>query len=338
MTKFILSYKSIITLLTPLIVLHYFSSHFYHISLWDVIRWWITNITIINNAFPILLGLFFTLLVYFLSISGLVNILFLSVSGKKQELVYLGHISEDKAAYYNIDDSSQKFITGHDVEKKYNFSFNNLYRSQMFLIDKNSKGIGTKANRLHVFSFLSSVVGFIAFTLTTLIIFNILIHATYASNPVGVNLPTESALMAFDTIINKFGFSREGYFILMAGLMLLWLGLNIATPKNKISAQIEVLPPHIMDGKTIQGIPNDIAARYVKQRRSTDSSSYDYVDSGERYINYAFKNGFKHTVYVSTLIDLKNNAEIIKDIENNISNKKPMDLILDKDFNIQVVA
>jgi len=336
LTKFTPSSNTIIALILLLIVLHSFSSHFYHIPLWDVIIWCLSNLASINNAFPVFLGLLFSLLAYFLSISGLINLLFLSLSGKKQELVYLGHIEEDKAVYYNIDDPSENILTGYDAEKKFNFSFNNLYRSQLFLIDSSSKGIGTKANRLHVFSFLSSIAGFFAFTLVTLSVFNILVHAAYVSESTNVILPTKSALAALDVIINEFGFSRKEYFTLISGLIFIWIGFNIATPKNKTSNKLEDTPPYIADGKVIKGVPNEISVRYVKQRRTTDSNNYDYVDSGERYINYGFKNIFKHTVYVATTVDIETNSEIINDIEHCISSNKSMDLILDEDLNIKI--
>ena len=68
------------------------------------------------------------------------------------------------------------------------------------------------------------------------------------------------------------------------------------------------MPSYIYEGETIQGIPNEINIRYVKQRRSTDSNSYDTVDSGERYVNFEFTKNFKNTVYVTTLINLDSYA------------------------------
>jgi len=324
----------ILSIIIPIVILHYFSMQFYNLSLWHVIKWWVSNISNINNAFPTLLGLFFTLFVYFLSISGLVNILFLSVAGEKQELVYLGNISGDKSIYYDVKDASKTPIVGYDMERKYNFSFNNLYRSELFLKDKYSNSIGTRANRLHVLSFLASSIAFIAFTFTTVIIFNILIHAAYVANPTDIKLPTDGALLAFDSIANKFGFSRKEYFILTGGLIIVWLGLNIATPKNKVSEPLQVLPSYIKNNKTILGIPNEITIRYVKQRRSADSNSNNYVDSGERYINFSFTKGFEHTVYVATLID--NDSDIIKKIEQSITDQKAINLTLDNDLNIKL--
>jgi len=222
------------------------------------------------------------------------------------------------------------------MERKYNFSFKNLYQSELFLKDKNTNGIGTRANRLHVLSFLASIIAFIAFTLTTVMIFNILIHAAYVANPTDIKVPTDGALLALDSIANKFGFSRKVYFILIGGLIIFWLGLNIATPKNKVSEPLQVLPAYIKNNKTISGIPNEIAIRYVKQRRSTDSNSYDYVDSGERYINFSFTKGFEHTVYVAALIDIENNVDVFKKIEKSITNQKPVNLTLDNDLNIRL--
>ncbi|RDH83850.1 MAG: hypothetical protein DIZ80_06865 [endosymbiont of Galathealinum brachiosum] len=328
--------RSIIILLFPFVVLHYYSAHYYHLPLWSVVKWWGLNITKVNNAFPLFLGLFFTLLVNYLSVSGLVNILSLSISSEQQDLVYLGHMNENKAAYYDNDDLSKQVITGYDTEKVYNFSFNDLYRSQTFLKDEGSEGVGTKANRLHILSFVSSIIGVIAFTLTTIIIFNVFIHTAYTANPTDVILPTKDALSSFDTIALNFNFTRGGYFLLMGGLILTWLGFSMATPKNNISEPLFNLPAYITTNKTITGIPNEIHIRYVKERRTTDSNSYDTVDSGERYVNFEFTKGFNHTVYVTTLIDLDTHANQLEEINRNISSNNAMTLSLDKDLHISI--
>lgn len=334
MSEIVTYSKMILTLLLPFVVLHFYSMHYYHLPLWDVVKWWALNITKVDNALPLFLGLFFSLLVYYLSVSGLVNILVLSVSGEKQNLVYLGHANENKAVYYDKDDLSKKIITGYDVEKTYNFSFNNLYTTQTFLKDKGSDGVGTKENRLHLLSFASSIIGFIAFTLTTIIIFNIFIHTAYVANPTDVILPVKDALSAFDTIALNFQLTRSGYFLLMGGLILLWLGFSIATPKNKVSKPLYSLPTDITSKSSIMGVPVEISTRYVKERRTTDSNSYDNVDSGERFVNFKFTKAFQDTVYVTTLIDLDTHANQIDEIYLNIKEKRSMELNLNEDYTI----
>ncbi|MFK5949308.1 MAG: hypothetical protein QM500_11135 [Methylococcales bacterium] len=129
--------------------------------------------------------------------------------GEKQELVYNSQCNESTAVYYGFYDINKQPFSGYDIEKSYNFSFDNLYRSQIFRKDPGSTdNIGTKANRFHIFSYLSVTIGLLVFCMAGSAIYNTFIYPVYISAPTDVNLSFDCAQNAFDQIISGFQLSR----------------------------------------------------------------------------------------------------------------------------------
>jgi len=331
MQNLILTIRHFISLAFPFVFLHFYASYFYHLSLWDITKWWVLNFSKVDHVGVYILGLFFIVLVLSLSFSGFMNVLFLGLVGDKQELVYLGHKSESTGVYYEINDIDKKVISGYDVDKMYNTTFNNIYRSQVFKKDPVSKNnIGTKANRFHIYSVFSVTVGLLVFSLAGAVILNACVYPVYISNPTDTVLPLTGAQDAFDVIINKYDLSKGWFYGFMLILLFVWLGLIILIPKNNNSDLLMPLPTYIKDKAIIEGIPNELQIRYIERLRNNSLNEYETVDSGERFVNFEFTKGFSHTVYVVTIIDMATHADLVGVIEQNIMYKKPMLLTVDE--------
>ena len=354
MNSSLLYLRLFIMVAIPYAIVDYYSITFYHLSLWSVIEWWATHLGDIKDVWAYFLGLFFVLLVYFLSVSGLFNLILLSLIGEKQELVYLGNKGENKAVYYKRDDMQRQAFNAYEIDNRYNYSFGGLYRSQTFIKDPGEirKGTlsaaGTKNNRFHPYSWIAQIIGFIAFSMITIITLNAFIHKTYVANlsppdemtvfEKEIDLPREDPLLAFDAITARLSLTRGYYFSLMIALVFIWLGFNIATPANKLSEPLYNLPSYIVPGESISGIPVEIAIRYTKVKTSSNPDRYDTVDSGQRYITFTFSRGFDHDVYVTTLISINSHSKQIDEIKKAIENRTAMDITVGDDLSISITA
>lgn len=325
------------SLVSPFLLLHFLSQYYYNLSLWDIVRWWSGNYSNVNDAGFYFIGLFFIYILIFLTFSAFINILYLGLFGEKQDLVYLGHSKQSTAVYYNINDVEKKLITAHDSIIKYNYSFDDLYRAQTFIKDPGlENSAGTKSNNFHILGLLAVCVGVIVFTLAGAAFFNVFVYPVYHANPTDVNLPTEGAEIAFDSILARYNLTQEWYYGSVFVLLFVWVGFMLATPKNKLSAPVIPLPTYIRSVEIIEGIPNEIKIHYIKVPRSGDSDSYDKVDSGKRYITFEFIKGFTHVVYVTTLIDKNKQPELVEKIEHKINHKLPMTVIINDDLSIKI--
>ena len=265
------------------------------------------------------------------------NVFFLGLVGEKQEMVYLGHSKQSTAVYYNITDPEKKPIPTYDVDRLYNYSFDRLYRSQIFKKDPGSVNtVGTKANRFNLFSVLSVTVGLVLYTMLGAAVFNVYVYPVYISGPAELNLPTDGSQISFDSIIAQYGLSRGWFYGLMLILLFLWLGFAIANPANKVSAPLSPLPAGIKPKSVIYGTPVEIEIRYIERRSTTGRKEYETVDSGERYINFVFNHSFAHNVYVATLISLSSHKNQITDIESTITTGGRMRLVIENDLTISI--
>jgi len=325
----------ILSLISPFLFVHYFSQYFYNISLWNIVRWWASNHSEVHNSSFYFIGLFFILLFLFFSFSGFINILLLSLFGEKQELVYLGHNKQSTAVYYDMHDFDKKTMSGHDYDIKYNYSFDDLFRTQRFVKDPGSSDrVGTKSNRINFLGFITVSLSVVVIIMAGAAFFNVFVYPVYNANPTDVAIPLEGAELAFDNIIGRYGITRGWYFGCLFVLIFVWVGFILLMPKNELSKPVISLPVSIISGNTIEGIPKEIEIRYLKRRRSGNSDTYENVDSGERYITFEFNERFSHPVYVTTLIDLATHNDQIDMIRRNIEDKRPMKLNLSDSLKI----
>jgi hypothetical protein len=336
--------REIINIILAFSVLHCFFRYFYHLSLWDVVRWWAFNFLKVENVGAYALSLFFGILVYLLIFSGFANTVYLGLFGEKQELVYLGNSQENTGAYYKRNDVHRTLLTGYDTEIVYNLSFDNLLRSQLFKKDSGTKNtVGTKNNRFTFLSYLSitCAMGFVL--LAALGIFHTFAFQVYAANPTSVMLPhSEGAMVAFDSIIAHFHLTRGTYFLLTIALLLCFMGFAMANMSsgNKPGRRVEVLPSTIRPDSVIQGIPVEIKPLFVQRRRALSSSSsidYEWVDSGDRYVNFKFSERFTQPVYVAAIIQAEDRRDLIGEVKENLSYNKPMNVKVGEYLNITIV-
>lgn len=322
----------------PFIFLHYFAHYFYQLSLLDIARWWFSNFSKVNSAGAYVMGLFFAWLVLAMSFSAFMNTFYLSVVGNNQELVYLGHDKENSASYYRLHDFNKQVITGYDAETPYNFSFNTLYRSQMFKADPlMPDSIGTKSSSFSFIAFISVILSLVTFTLMFLPVFNVLVHMVYKTMPTPVNIPTEGASLAFEYIIGRYHISKAVYFVMIPILLFSWMGSVVAMSKNTVSDPVLLLPSYIQPGATITAFPVEMSIRYERRERSTKKNDYITEDSGDRYINMRFERGFKHPVYVAAIINVNTHAAQLAEIERKVRQKQPFDVLVNDDLGISII-
>ena len=331
--------RPLLSISFPFIVLHYFSVYFYKLTLWDVTKWWAFNFTKVDNTGAYLLGFFFAFLILSMSFSGFMNTFYLSLVGKSQELVYLGHHKESHGMYYKIHDISKTPISGYDVDQKYNFSFASLFKPQMFKADPLMPGeVGTKANRFKLTGFISVILSLTVFLLIFLPFFNSITHPVYLANPTDVGLTTKGSMPAFEEIIAHYNISKGWYFALIPILLFSWMGFVVAMSKTSSADPLLPLPGYINTGSHIEGLPIEMNIRYVERKTSTHngSNSYTTVDSGDRYVIFEFSRGFTQTVYVTAVVNIHSHKSQLTAIEENIARRQAMQVYIDDDLTISL--
>lgn len=337
----ILAYaRPILSALFPFIVLHYYSLYAYQLSLWDITRWWFSNAGKVENFGAYLLGMFFSFIVLSMSFSGFVNTFYLSLTGKNHELIYLGHHKESQALYYKINDVSKTPLSGYDVDQKYNFSFDPLFRSQIFKLDPlMPDSIGTKSNRFKLAGFISVILSIILFLMVFLPYFNALGHAVYIATGRDTGLNTESAMLAYEQIIARLNFSKGLYYGLIPLLLFSWMASVVAMSKNTMSERLISLPHSISPGNIVQGIPVAMNVRYVERKRFPESSSnqYETVDSGDRYVIFKFTQGFSQPVYVTTIINSTSHPKSINTIKKKLTAHEFVSVLIDESLEMTLV-
>jgi hypothetical protein len=332
--------RETIIIILALSAIHYFFRYFYHLSLWDVTRWWAFNFYKVDNLGAYAAGLFFCMLVYSMTFSGYINTVYLGLFGENQELVYLGHSKNNISVYYKRNDISKTLLSNYDVDITYNYSFDTLLRPQLFRKDRGTTNtVGTKANRFTLLSFIGITCAMISVLLATAIILHPFALKAYAASPTDITLPiTNDPLTTFDHIIGQFHIKRGTYILLIFGFLFGFLGFVLAAPGQKHGARVEALPYSIKPGSVIHGVPNEIKPKYIKRRKATSKNSTDYetVDSGDRYVNFEFTEDFSRPVYVATLLHAGQRNELQSKVENNIKGKVPMRVIIGDDLDIDI--
>lgn len=332
--------REIITTILAFSVIHYLYCYFYHLSLWDVVKWWALNFYKVENVAAYAVGLFFGLLVYILTFSGFANTLYLGLFGEKQELVYLGHSKESTGVYYKRNDTNKTLLSAYDVDIKYNFSFDTLLRPQLFKKDAGTTNtVGTKADRFSLLSFIGITCAMASILLAATGIFHPFALKVYMANPTDIILPiTDDPMIAFDHVIAQFHLTRGTFFLFVSGLFFCFLVFSWAAPGQKLGERIEALPYQIKPGSIIYGVPNEIKPRYIKRRKAASGNSVEYetLDSGDRYVNFVFTDGFTKPVYVATLLRANQRAELRDKIENNIQGNMPMGVKIDDNLEIAI--
>jgi len=326
-----------ISIAAPFVFLHLFARYFYHLSLLNIVFWWFKNHKSVRSRGAYLMGLFFVFLLIIVLFSGLMNIIFLSIFGERQELVYLGHSKEAIAVYYDKDDLSRKTFSGYDVDKNYNYSFDNLFRAQTFIKPPGFENeVGAKKNRFHIIGLIAILLGSGLLVMVSTAFFNTLVHPVYKDKPTDIDLPSEGAQLAFNRIIARYGLSEKQYYGGVFIIFIVWVGFLLSIPENSMSEPLLSIADNIRPGAQVAAVPVDLAIRYVRQRHSSSSNDYHMVDSGERYVTFEFNKGFEVPVYVTTIIDLEKYTKQIPFIEQSIGNAAPMQVLVNDDLSISI--
>jgi hypothetical protein len=332
--------RETIIIILEFTTIHFFFRYFYHLSLWDVTKWWGLNFYNVDNLGAYAAGLFFCMLIYSMSFSGYLNTVYLGIFGENQELVYLGNSKQNIGVYHKRNDIKKELLSSYDVDITYNYSFDTLLRPQLFRKDRGTTStVGTKANRFTLLNFIGITCAMISVLLATAIILHPFALKVYAVSPTDIALPiTNDPLTTFDHIIAQFHLKRGIYILLIFGFLFGFLGFTLAAPGQKLGERVEALPYSIKPGSVIYGVPNEIKPKYIKHKKSTSSNSTDYetVDSGDRYVNFEFTEGFTRPVYVATLLRANQRDELQSKIENNIQGKIPMSVKIGDDLDIAI--
>jgi hypothetical protein len=335
--------REFITIILAFAVIHYFFQYFYHLSLWEVVEWWTCNFFKVEDAVGYALSLFFGTLLYILAFFGFANTFYLGVFGQNQVLVYLGNCKKNTGAYYKLNDVRKSLLTAYDAENEYNFSFENLLKPQSFKKDFGAKNsVGTKDDRFTLFSFLALTCIMGSILLADLGVFHSFAFQVWKTQPTNAALPFAiDAQSAFDYILKHFHLSRGSYILLILSLLFCFIGFSIANTftAKKLGHPVEVLPSSIHPNAIIKGVPLEIKPRFVKSTKpspNTSGDEHELVDSGDRYVNFEFSEGFNHPVYVTAIVHPKRRQGILEEVEKHLKANMPMNLKIGKRLNITI--
>lgn len=336
MANTIAIFRETITYFLPLLALHFYIKYFYQILSWELLAWWVRNFSNTEHSpgLPVLFSFLFIGLFFFISFTSLLNAAYLGFLGEKQSLVYLGNSEQSTSHYYDYKDQQRGTFLGINPDQGYNTSFNDIFTLHHFVKDPGSKSVvGIKTNRLQLPSLLASIAFFIAIC----VVFSAAVHAvTY---PVYQALPGNSAVMygdtmeAFKMLLHKNNLGIVTLSIIGIGAFI--AGLVFATvlkPDEKAAQQVESLPFNIRKGNQVVGIPVEQTIIYRKTKDGHGNTQK--MDIGDRFVSYAFDDGFPVTVYVALKYNTREFPSLEGTVESHIRARKPMPLKITADLNL----
>lgn len=327
--------KELIFWALPLFFLSLYLKKVYDFSFGQLVIWWTKNYSNVDSPVAIIVAFLIIFFLFTIPASSLINSTYLGLFGEKQTLVYLGNSSDNTAVYFKQYDNERATFTGYDLDNKYNYSFNNVLKVRTFVKDPGTTDIvGQASKRLQVPALLSTFFFMIFLLLPALAASHALSYPMYTDTH-GENAHLHGAPMdAFETLLADYKITKvssAGIFFISLFLGI-YFGSKMQNNEDKVPA--ENLASYIYPGETIYGMPNEIEIKYVKRRDRSDKTSYDNVDSGERYVNFEFTKGFSKPVYVATVFTIEQQPELEDAIKENINNRTSMPLKVNDNLSI----
>lgn len=297
-----------ITVIVPVAGVHFYIQHFYKVASWDLPIWWYKNYSLINDAWAYLMVFGFVFIFFVFLFSALMNLVFLSITGKKQAFVYLGNNDKNMSQYYDYSDIKKETVAIYNQDVDYNLSFNDIYKNKYFLkapfLDADTS---VKTNRFHPYGILTSI----SFTLFFAMALMGAMHAlTYpASLSINYNVAIETIENAtdiskvFEEMLAEYNLGIGKFVLIAFSILIAGLIFSRKLPEEETGQRVQLLPASITSGYIISGLPVKINKQYKKIRR--DDGMPDKVDTGFRYVIFEFAEEFSPPVYVSNYFNSK---------------------------------
>lgn len=315
--------KEIVIYVVPFVLLYWYVANTYKISIWNIIGWWYRNSSQNESVWVFSFIFFFTFLLVFLPLTGLINTAHLSLFGEKQTLVYLGHPEDSVGRFYSLNDSAREPFQGFDVDRQYNHGFGDIYKTMHFIKDPGTeKSVGVRTNRFHPYAILGTLFFGLAFLIPLMGAVHVLAYPAYQALHGSSGVLQGETFAAFDNLLSQLHLTRASAAIFSFTCLILALAFMMMMPRNQAGGRVQTLPPAIHIGSIIRGQPLALQIKYNKIKRS--DNHYDTVDSGYRFAPFEFTHDFDPAVYATLYFDSRKHPELEDSIQSHIDNRSTM--------------
>jgi len=276
--------------------------------------------------------------------SFITDSVYMKVFAKQQEYVYLGNSTEFNARYYKEGDNSAKVITVLSPDITYNYSFDNIERKQSFF--QESIMTTDLGNTPSQYSFARAIMYFFISSMFIIPMLGTL-HACFRpmcsqqftyDDP--KNIYNFEWNVSFDKVLQQRGLSLGLWATLWLLSLILMIFSSNYTTRQEFGERVSSLPYMISPQNILEAAPISIKVIYktIRDDKKTGSNFAKEYKTTRRNVTFSFDDLFSHTVFVTTIVDVVDNAELETLIQNNINHNKKMSIIIDEDFSFDLVT
>ncbi len=314
---------------------YYIVKRLFKVNLWQVLVWWFLNGKETRLLVPIILGFFFSGLMFYVPILAIVDNIYLWLFGDVQTLVYLGHKENHVGAYAALNNSGGvDFNTLLDVHVVYskNFSFEPLYKVHQFIKDPGIESASARGEFLPLSNMFILLMFAVAALHPLLWVFHVLGYSVHKEHYPNSPISNMQERAAVNWHLAKIGLNDTkailSFFvcIFLACLIALAFGDERVSERRMLGLPYEVRPMGAIEGTPIS--ITKVERRVEQQDR--------YVDTGERDVVVRFDDGFNPSVFVSYRYSENEHPELFEIIKNKIENRQKQMFILDEDLELNL--
>jgi hypothetical protein len=330
--------KEIIIWLLPFVGLHFYLNDIYNLTLYDLASWWVNNFSSTEDAFARVIAFTILFLLFSLPVTSLINTIFLGILGQRQTLVFLGYSSKNMAMYYLAEDSNRSVFSAYDIDREFNYSFNDVNRLQSFIrmpFAKNTAGI--KKQHLHPYTFLSRIMFSVFLLLPALAAIHAVALPAYIPVTNARIVLTGDSMASFDQVISLFYLDRPSATVLFFGSVILAMFFSKKIKNDETGKIVKLLPKNISARNVVVGRPLQIEPIYDKHYDQFKEKHVTY-DTGFRCVTFEFGDHFNPPVYVSFKFDKNRYPALSVQVKANIKSATTMEMEVTDNLSLKMIG
>ena len=295
----------------------------------------------IDLGVPVFTFILFLTCIFFASF--ITDGFYIKAFGKQQDYVYLGNSTEFNARYYQESDSTKKVLVVLSPDIQFNYSFDDIERKQSFLHDANvTNDLGNTVSQYSVgrtVTFIFIIMMFFLPMLGTL-------HASFSpmcSAKFGYDDPNNIYRFdwnkSFNELLKQHHFSLAKWAMAWVLSIILMISCSNVFPRQQFGERVSPLPYMITPGNSFEATPISIHTIYATERYTTSGSTvYEDFDTNSRNVTFTFESVFSRATFVTTIVDVEDNAELEELIKSSIRSNKKMSVLVTDDLGFELVT
>lgn len=332
MLQLIALIKNLICYALPIYLVHLYLKHSYGTGAWQTIRWWAKNWGGLEHPGITLTFTILPLLFIILTMSHLANRVYLSTVGEQHRLVYLGNDGPGAGRYLPRDEPrSEPFTYLSDVG--YNMSFDDIYRTELFIKDRGTDTAGTPVKEFRMIHFLGTVAFILVLWLVFMSALHLLAHPVSVAVASGGTQVEQATMESFDEQLRYWHLNRGTLLAIGFGAVVMGC-VGGALSRTEFGARAYPLPSTVRPGNKLTGVPVYRASDFEHRQRM--DGEFDSVRTRYRFVTLKFTDGFPMPAYVTTRFHTDEHPGLFDRLKDQIKNEQPIEVRVDDAQRIRI--